>query len=399
VILMSLDDLRPGMRLGIGMHNREGHMLLGPGVSLTSQYIARLRDLGCSALWVDDEDTRDIPYEQILTDTTRMAATIEIQNTFAMAAREAPALRAASTQEIRAAVEGRRTQQKFDGDPAASRLVSHVDAVVGEVLDRPVLTGLSSIRSHDTYTFNHSLDVMTTSTVIGRLLGYDRQTLRKLAVGSMLHDIGKIFVDDAILNKQGRLTEEESQRLRDHCVLGYLFVRDSLRLGVLAAHMAYQHHERQDGTGYPRGLTGTNRIVRGLEIHVPGHIHPHAEIVAIADFHDARSSNRPNRPASPPDQVWRMIRERAGTHFNREMVDLFLSVLPPYPVGTRVAVTGGRWQGHLGVVARLDRHVMTKPVIRILSDQAGRRLEPFELDLTRDEATIMGVGSLKEALV
>ena len=190
-----------------------------------------MRDLGCSALWVDDEDTRDITYEQILTDTTRMAASIEIQNTFAMAAREAPSLRAASAQEIRSAVEGRRTQQRFDGDPIATRLLSHVDAVVGEVLDRPVLTGLSSIRSHDSYTFDHSLDVMTTSTVIGRLLGYDRQTLRKLAVGSMLHDIGKIFVDDAILNKVGPVTEEESQRLRDHCVLGYLFVRDSLRLG------------------------------------------------------------------------------------------------------------------------------------------------------------------------
>jgi HD-GYP domain-containing protein (c-di-GMP phosphodiesterase class II) len=121
--------------------------------------------------------------------------------------------------------------------------------------------------------------------------------------------------------------------------------------------------------------------------------------VAIANFHDARSSNRPNRPAAPPDQVWRMIRERAGTHLNREMVDLFLSMLPPYPVGTRVAVTSGRWQGHLGVVAKLDRHVMTRPVIRILTDQGGRRLEPFELDLTKDDATIAGVGSLKEALV
>ncbi|HTY78994.1 MAG TPA: HD domain-containing phosphohydrolase [Candidatus Bathyarchaeia archaeon] len=396
---MSLEDLRPGMRLGIGMHNREGHVLLGPGVSLTSRYIARLRELGCSAVWIDDEDTRDIPYERILTDTTRMAASEEIQNTFAMAAREAPAFRGTSAREIVSAVEGRRTQQKFESAPSTGRLLAQVDTVVGEVLDRPVLTGLNSIRSHDTYIFDHSLDVMTTATVIGKLLGYDRGTLRKLAVGSLLHDIGKIFVDDAILRKAGRYTEEEAQRVRDHCVLGYLFVRDSLRLGVLAAHMAYQHHERQDGTGYPRGLTGTNRIVHGLEIHVPGHINPLAEIVAIADFHDARSSNRPHRPASPPDQVWRMIRDRAGTHLNREMVELFLSVLPPYPVGTRVAVTSGRWQGHLGVVARFDRHAMTRPVIRILSDQTGRRLEPFEIDLTRDEATIAGAGSLKEALV
>jgi hypothetical protein len=97
---MSLDDLRPGMRLRVEMHNREGHMLLGPGVSLTSQYISRLVELGCSALWIDDEDTQNIPYERILSDTTRMAASLEIQNTFAMAAREAPSLRAASAKEI-----------------------------------------------------------------------------------------------------------------------------------------------------------------------------------------------------------------------------------------------------------------------------------------------------------
>lgn len=399
MILMSVDDLRPGMRLGVGLHNREGHTLLGPGIALTPDYVARLRELGCSALWVDDEDTRDIPYEHILSETTRLAATTEIQNTFAMAAREASILRSASAREIRTAVRARRMQRAFDDDPTIERLLAQMDTVVGEILDRPVLTGLNSIRSHDTYTFHHCLDVMATATVLGRLLGYDPQTLKKLAVGCMLHDIGKIFVDDAVLNKAGALTYDESRRLQDHAVFGYLFIRDSLRLGVLAAHVAYQHHEREDGTGYPRGLTGTNRIVQGLEIHVPGQIIPLAEIAAIADFHDAHSSDRPGRKGSPPDQVWRMIRDRAGLHLNREMVDLFLSVLPPFPVGTRVAVTAGRWQGCTGVVARLNRLTMARPVIRILADETGRRVESFEIDLTKDETTIAGMTRLEGALV
>jgi len=399
MILISVDDLRPGMTLGVGLHNREGQMLLGPGVVLTSGYVERLRKLGYSALWVDDEDTRDIPYEHILSETTRLAAATEIQKTFAMAAREASVLRSASAREIQTAVRERRVQHTFDSNSTIEYLLAQVDAAVGEILDRPVLTGLNSIRNHHTYTFHHCLDVMATATVLAQLLGYDQRTLKKLAVGCMLHDIGKIFVDDELLNKTGTLTCEESQRLQDHAVLGYLFIRDNLRLGVLAAHVAYQHHERQDGTGYPRNLTGTNRIVQGLEIHVPGQITPLAEIAAIADFYDAHSSDRPGRKASPPDQVWRMVRERAGLHLNHEMVDLFLSVIPPFPVGTPVAVTGGRWQGCAGVVARLDRQAMSRPVIRILADETGRRVEPFEIDLRKDETTIAGVASLQGALV
>ena len=233
---------------------------------------------------------------------------------------------------------------------------------------------------------------MVTATAIGQLLGYDRQTLRKLALGCALHDVGKVFIQDEILAKPDPLTPEECQRLRDHTVFGYLMIRDSLALGILAAHVAYQHHERQDGQGYPRGLTGTNRITRGLEVHMPGHIVPLAEVAAIADFHDSRSSERPYRKAFPPDRVWQMIQDASGTRFNREIADLALSILPPYPVGTRVAVTGGQWAGCAGVVSRIDRKALPQPVIRVLTDESGERVKPFEIDLRSDDATVRGVG-------
>jgi hypothetical protein len=178
--------------------------------------------------------------------------------------------------------------------------------------------------------------------------------------------------------------------MKDHAVLGYLLLRDNLRLGVLPPHVAYQHHEWQDGSGYPRGLTGTNRVVHGVEIHVPGRITPMAEIAAIADFHDACSADRPHRRRFPPDQVWRMVRDAAGRQLNREMVDRFLMALPPFPVATQVLITGGRWQGYTGVVARVKRD-MHHPVVRVLANELRERIEPFELDLTLDDATICGI--------
>jgi HD-GYP domain-containing protein (c-di-GMP phosphodiesterase class II) len=398
MILISVDDLRAGMTLGVGVHNREGHTLLGPGVSLTGSYIERLRELGCWAVWVDDEETRDIPYEHNLSEGTRLGAAAEINRTFTLAAQEGPGPRAASVQEIRSALQGGRLQRTFESHPSIDRLMLQVDRLVGEVLDRPLLTGLGSLRSWDTYTFHHCLDVAASATMLGRLVGYDKETLKKLAVGCMLHDVGRIFIAGGLRSREGGLGTPEAKRLEEHTVLGYLFLRDTLRLGILPAHVAYQHHERQDGAGYPRGLTGTNRIVRGLEIHVPGQIIPLAEIAMIADFHDSGTSDRPDRRAMAPDQVWDKIREGAGTQFNREMVDLFLSVVPPYPLGSRIIVSTGRWRGYTGVVSKIDRRALTQPVIRILADTKGERVEPFEIDLKKQPVPIRGVtGSARRA--
>jgi HD-GYP domain-containing protein (c-di-GMP phosphodiesterase class II) len=227
--------------------------------------------------------------------------------------------------------------------------------------------------------------------MIGRLLGYDRETLKKLAAGCALHDIGKIFIDAAILDKPTALTSEEWAQVKEHTVLGYLFLRDNLRIGLLAAHVAYQHHERQDGQGYPRGLAGTNRLTRGAEIHLPGRVSPLGEIAAIADFHDACSSDRPHRRRLPPDRVWQMVRAAAGAQLNREITEVFLAALPPYPLGTRVVVTAGRYRGYAGVVAKLHAEELRRPVVRILTDPGGQRINAVDVDLRREELAIRGV--------
>jgi HD-GYP domain-containing protein (c-di-GMP phosphodiesterase class II) len=391
MILTSLGDIRPGMILGVGLRNKEGHMLLGPGMALTALYIDRLKDLGYCALWIEDEDTRDIPYQDTLSEATRLATTSAIQETFALSAREAKKLRAASVAEIRGNLETVRFQHAFQDSSVLDRLTGHVDALVSEVLDRAVLTGLGSIRMHDNFMYQHCVDVTVTATMIGRLMGYDRETLKKLAIGSLLHDIGYIFVDSLIINKPGRLSEDEFKRVKNHTILGYLFLRDSLRLGVLSAHVAYQHHERQDGSGYPRGLTGTNRLVQGAEIHLPGRITPVGEVAAIADFHDACSSERPYRRRMPPDAVWRTIQAAAGTHLNREMVEKFLAVLPPFPLATPVKAMSGPWAGYTGVVSHVDPAAMATPVVRFLHDASGKRVPPFEIDLRQVPVKIRGV--------
>jgi HD-GYP domain-containing protein (c-di-GMP phosphodiesterase class II) len=393
MILMSLDDVRVGMVLGVGLRNRKGHTLLGPGQILSPEYIGRLKELGYCAVWIDDEDTRDIPYEDTLSEATRLATTSAIQDTFTLTLRETEKLKTASVAEVKGTLEDRRFQQAFQDNAIVTRLTDNIDSVVGEVLDHAVCTGLGSLRTHSTYLYHHSLDSAVTATMIGRLLGYDKKTLNQLATGCILHDIGSIFVDSEVLDKPGALSDEEFKRVKDHTILGYLFIRDSLRVGLIAAHVAYQHHERQDGAGYPRGLTGSNKIVKGAEMHLPGRITPLGELAAIADFHDACSSDRPHRPRMPADVVWETLRSVAGAHLNREMVDLFLTVLPPYPLGTMVQVISGTYQEHRGVVAKVHTEAMHRPVIRVLETPNGERIAPVDLDLRKDDAAIRGLAA------
>jgi len=260
-----------------------------------------------------------------------------------------------------------------------------------------VLTGLSTLKTHTSSTYHHCLDVAVTATMIGRLLGFDRETLKKLTVGCMLHDIGCIFIESQGMDTPGRRNTEEGGAIKEHAVLGYLFIRDGLRLGPLPAHIAYQHHERQDGSGYPRALTGTNRIVQGAEMHLPGRITPLAEVAAIADFHDSCSCDRSDHRRLAPDEVWQRLSGAAGHHLNRDIVKEFLTVTPPYPVGSQVLVTGGTWKNHTGVVARLNADALDRPVIRVLANADGDRVPPVDLDLRKDEATIRGLVSADAA--
>lgn len=391
MILTSLEDVRPGMILGVGLRNREGHTLLGSGVVMTAAHIERLRSMAYGAVWIDDEDTRDIPHQETLSEGTRVEAASTIHDAFTLGSRETAAAGSVSVEDVRRTLESHRFQRAFEAAGMVQRIAGQVEAVLGEVLDGVVVTGLTSMRTHDSYTYQHCLDVAVTSATIGRLLGYDRGTLRKLVAGCLLLDIGKIFIDAEILDRPTALDAEEFARVKEHTVLGYLFVRDNLRLGVLAAHVAYQHHERQDGSGYPRGLVGTNRLTQGAEIHLPGRISPLGEIAAVADFHDACSSDRPYRRRLPPDRVWQMLRDATGPQLNREIAEVFLEALPRYPLGTRVLATEGRYRGHTGVVARLNADALHRPVIRILADPSGCRVEPIDVDLRREELTIQGV--------
>ena len=142
-------------------------------------------------------------------------------------------------------------------------VAADIDSMLDELKGRSVLAGLNSIKAHDSYTFQHSIDVTIMGLVLARTLNWERWRLRAFGVGCILHDLGKLFIDAAILNKPGKLTDDEFKQIKAHPAVGYDLIKAlATGLGVLAPHVALQHHERQDGTGYPRGSRGRTRWAR-----------------------------------------------------------------------------------------------------------------------------------------
>lgn len=168
----------------------------------------------------------------------------------------------------------------------------------------------------DTETGAHVLRMSQTSALLAQALGWDDPACELLRHASPMHDIGKIGIPDGILRKPGALTPEEREVMQTHTTVGAALLSGSDdALMRMARDIALNHHEKWDGTGYPRGLAGTA-------------IPESARIVAVADVFDALTSERPYKPAWPVAQAVDFMREQAGHHFDPNILHRFLAVLP-----------------------------------------------------------------------
>lgn len=186
------------------------------------------------------------------------------------------------------------------------------------VADRSIaFRELYTTMAHDYYTFTHVCNVSVYSTLLAKLTGgYDAATLAEIASGALLHDVGKRYISPHILNKPTKLTDEEMEVVRDHPALGFreLATRPDLTWGQLM--MIYQHHERNDGSGYPTAVLSDE-------------IHPWAKICAIADVFDALTCQRPYRKAMPLGDACDYLAKHAGTWFDPDYVACWLKHFRP----------------------------------------------------------------------
>jgi len=203
----------------------------------------------------------------------------------------------------------------------------------------------------DAYTYKHSVNVTVLSIIAAKALGYDREDIKNIAMGALLHDIGKVRVESELILKPGKLTFEERKRVEKHPSYGYELLEAIEGLSYTTKQIILLHHEKLDGSGYPYGL-------RGIEIP------PYVRIVTVCDMYDAMTTDRVYRNKMPIYRALDILMAEAIYRIDPKVYSVLLNNIAVYPVGTGIVLSDGR----IGVVMKYRHKNPARPIVRVLNN-------------------------------
>ena len=369
-----VEDLRTGMYIhdlncGWLQHGflRQRFLLRHP------DQIQKMRDQGMHELYIDTERGDDVAGAP-----TKAEIDLVLDQQLKQSAAAGAALPTARVSQKEESVQARRilgeASVMVDGllldvrlgkqvDPAkAGPLVKEINA---SVLRNPgALLSLCRIKQADTYTFQHSVSICALLVSFTNALGMPADLVHEAGLGGLLHDIGKMKIPNEILNKPGKLTEEEFTIMKSHAALSRDLLTGVPGISDMVIRIAGEHHERMGGGGYPAGIPGEGISQIG-------------RMAAIVDVYDALTSNRVYHKGMEPSEVLKKLLEWSGAHLDGDLVQQFIRTLGIYPVGALVRLTSGR----LAVVVEQSEDLL-RPTVRLVFDtKLGLRLPVKDLHL------------------
>ena len=323
MIKKSTNELKPGMVLSEDVDSlRSGAILVSKNTVLNKKIIKRIYNYGIRYVYIYSEDNMpqeisnnslEIKYE-ILSD--------KMENVFA--------------------------DIKIGKKIILTEINEEVNELVDEVLKNDNILGIiRELEEKDDYTFNHSLNVSMLATMLGKWLGYSMKQIKQLALTGLFHDIGKLKVPDNIINKPGELTELEFGKIKEHPIYGYNILKETVGISNNISLGVLQHHEREDGSGYPLGLKGNE-------------IHEYAKIIAVCDTYDAITSNRVYKPKSSPFFAAEILEEKSFTVLEPRITRIFLDKIAGFYVGCTVLLSNGQE----GDIVYIHPQAPTKAIVK-----------------------------------
>jgi HD-GYP domain-containing protein (c-di-GMP phosphodiesterase class II) len=333
-----------------------GEVLLAAGVQMTAHYIKRMGDLGIAGAYVDDPLSEDLEVIGAMSDELRSSAVRRIASTYSKAAKN-----------------------QSDMQASGKEIYKLAEKILDEILGHgDVMLNMFDMKTYDSYTFFHCVNVAVISIVMGIALDFGRQRLLDLAYSALLHDIGKVLIDAKIINKRGPLTEEEFEIVKRHPKDGYDYVKknfsksmnETIALGIL------HHHERVSGCGYPAGK-------------IENEISLYAKILAIADVYDALISDRPYRKGVFPVEAMEYVQGNCGTFFDFDLVQIFTRKVALFPVGTSVLLSNGA----TALIMENYEGLTQRPLVRVFME-GNLAVKPYLIDLSKERYDITIIASI-----
>lgn len=330
-------DLKPGMVLGRDIIRDSKLSMLKKGIVLTDEYIKYFKENGYMGIYVLDEFSKDIEIE----DTVRPEV----------------------FQEGIKAVE----------ENNVGALVNTSVTIVQDVFEKKDLSvDLFDLRSFDDYTYHHSVNVAVYAVAVGRAMNLDKENIKFLSEAAIAHDLGKSKIPKEILNKHGKLTDEEYKIMQAHPEKSVEILNQSPMISAYVKQAVLMHHENENGSGYPLHKEGKDIPLL-------------AKIIHVVDVYDALTSRRPYKDPYPPANAYEYLVGGAGNLFDRKVLDAMETVIPAYPTGINVILSNGQ----PGIVARHTDNIM-RPVVKLYSDGTFVDLnDPANQDLSITSSGIL----------
>jgi len=254
-------------------------------------------------------------------------------------------------------------------DPACARkLVNSLARAIAD--DRTAVMTLTALKKYDDYTFTHMVNVAVLTMAQARALNISGPLLHEFGIAGLMHDVGKVRTPPGLLNKSGALTRDEFAIVKRHVIDGAHLLRRTPEMPILASVVAFEHHLKQDLSGYPESLG-------------PRKLNLCTMLVTIADVYDALRTNRPYRGGLASERVRSIMAERESGAFDRRLLKRFVTLVGLFPAGNLVRLN----TGEIAVVTREHPGDPFRPQVKILVDARGDRLETPEVVNTweRDE--------------
>lgn len=318
--------LTPGMALGQDIFDGAGRLLLAKHLLLSEEYISNLEFLGFPGVYIDDEFTRGVEIQQIISPQVRSRALKIVYELFGGAG------------------DGQ------ESGTAEVRIQKVAESVVENVVNNgDVMYNMLDIKNYDDYIYYHSISVGVLSIVTGARLGLAYDELCQLACAAFLHDIGKRFMDRETVGGWETRGGAEEEVFKSHPKLGAEYLRSVFHFSHEVYTGILEHHESYNGEGYPLGKTGED-------------IGLFARIIRIANCYDVMTSAQPAGKGQPPSEALEYLMAMSGVRFDPQLVNIFVRKMAAYPVGCEVELSNG----HRAVVMENFDNFPLRPLVRVI---------------------------------